>query len=189
MPLSCRLTGPFRSWPAEAERPRGPAAAKDTEARGRPRLVSIRERLEKDRWRLPEKLLTDRLEDMMAVWKGHRTGSAVTTQLDLARQASGFNQPIRTGRWTEASGTAATDTRPTSCFFIRWDETARGENVPGQYRGENGLLPAGSRGRDLWAPHRRKPSGSPQNWDRNSNSVRKDWEWTSRKGFTCSLDF
>lgn len=81
--VSCRLTGPFRSWQTEAERLRGPqveaepaAAAKDTDARVRPRPVSIRERLEKDGWRLTEKLLTDMLEDMMDVWKnnGEREG-------------------------------------------------------------------------------------------------------------------
>lgn len=79
--VSCRLTGPFRSWQTEAERLRGPqveaepaaaaAAAKDTDARGRPRPVSIRERLEKDGWRLTEKLLTDMLEDMMDIWKSN----------------------------------------------------------------------------------------------------------------------
>lgn len=91
--LSCRLTGPFRSWLAEAERLRKPvavaavaAAAKDTEARGRPRLVSIKERLEKEGWRLTEKLLTDMLEDMVVVWKSNRTGSAVTTEADHVRQ-------------------------------------------------------------------------------------------------------
>lgn len=72
-PPSCRLTGPFRSWLTDAERLRGPppAAAKDTEARGRPRLMSIRERLEKEGWRLTEKLLTDMLEVMMVVWRRH----------------------------------------------------------------------------------------------------------------------
>lgn len=90
--VSCRLTGPFRSWQTEAERLRGPqaeaeaepaAAAKDTDARGRPRPVSIRERLEKDGWRLTEKLLTDMLEDMMDVWKSNgEKGGAVTMEMD-----------------------------------------------------------------------------------------------------------
>lgn len=95
--VSCRLTGPFRSWQTEAERLRGPqveaepvaaaAAAKDTDARGRPRPVSIRERLEKDGWRLTEKLLTDMLEDMMDIWKSNmREGGAVTMETDHKRQ-------------------------------------------------------------------------------------------------------
>lgn len=87
-PPSCRPAGPFRSWLMEAERLRGPAAAaaKDTEARRRPWLVSIKERLEKEGWRLTEKLLTDMLEDMMVVWKSDRRRNAVTTETDHVHQ-------------------------------------------------------------------------------------------------------
>ncbi|KAG7223927.1 hypothetical protein INR49_015183 [Caranx melampygus] len=47
-PLTWKLIGPLRSWLMEAVRLSGLAAAKETEARERARLVSIRDRLEKE---------------------------------------------------------------------------------------------------------------------------------------------
>lgn len=132
--LSCRLRGPFRSWLTEAERPRGPAvaaaaaaaAAKDTEARGRPRLVSIKERLVKDGWRLTEKLLTDTLEDMMVVWKSNTTGSS---GLDPDRRST--NQDESPGRCS-FSATSARPSRNICILICRQEALGRSEDSPAE---------------------------------------------------------
>lgn len=50
--FTCAAIGPLRSGPTEAGRLSGLPGRKETEARDRARLVSIRERLEKEGWRL-----------------------------------------------------------------------------------------------------------------------------------------
>lgn len=52
--FTCTIAGPFRSWPTEVARLSGLLGTKETEARERARLVSIREWLEKEGWRLAE---------------------------------------------------------------------------------------------------------------------------------------
>ena len=63
-PFSC-CAALFRSRPMEAERLSG--FEKETEARERARPLSRRDRLEKDGWRPPEKLRTEKLDAMITV--------------------------------------------------------------------------------------------------------------------------